>query len=139
MKDLDLVLRESYIRAIETALVTIPVYDSEAPSEAPNIYIVILDINTQQVHITNNYHNRIAITLNIVTKFKKPYIGSYKEVDNVTNSVKTIIMKGIDIGEDFLLTTNSLDNSTRLRDDTKTENVYRRILTFTHKILQLNN
>lgn len=138
MDDLNTSLREAFIAGIQP-LISAPVYDWEAKTTAPGLYVLLKDINSGELPTKSSYYNDVSLQVHIIKKFDAPERGNYTEVDVITNNLLrgAIRDKVISMLPVFKIVTIKKESDRVLKYDDKTAKIYTRILTFRMKIMQL--
>jgi len=129
-------LRTAYLAAL--AGISVPIYDKRAPMDAPDHYVVIADQRSSEEPVKGKFISNARINLDIVTEFKTG--GGMELSEDIANEILTIIRNGeqLDLSPDFQVVTCKKEDEFSLVEDTPSSTIYRTILTFEHKINQLN-
>lgn len=140
MRNVSRVLRAAYISAlsaIEVDGISIPVYDSYAPDNAPDHYIIISDQRSNEIEVKGAFVQSATITLDVVTTFKRN--GGKEFSERIADEVLAIIRGGealvLESGFQSATVRNDSQYSVdELLDDSK---IFRTILIFKHKVVQI--
>lgn len=114
----------------------LPVYDGIAPSSATGSYILIGDRNTNQDQGKNNFNFDVQILIDVVIKDGS---SGFANNDIATNKILEAINSNVpmDIGADFQVVTTRLLSINNLSGLNPTEETFRTLIRFEHKISQL--
>lgn len=139
MRDIQLPLRTAYMTALAAVTVdgvSTPVYDEQAPENAPDHYMIITNQTDKEVSVKGAFKNDAYITVDIVTNFK-PGKGGKELSERIADAVLQIIRSGnVAIEAGFQIVKTKKDSSESLVEHLKTRSIFRRILIFKHKIVQ---
>lgn len=142
MKDVQLALRIAYLDKL-SAITGVPAYDSFAPSNAGNKYILI----TNQTGVSDNpkgaFQTIAAVTVDIVTSYPMGS-GGKKLSEEIGNEVLGLMLPASladypDLSPDFKIVNTSILNNNSLTEEYDTEWVFRKVITFQHSIVQLTD
>ena len=142
-------LREAYITklgGIQISGVTIPFYDELQGATVANIgyasaYCLIMDQSANDILVKNSFYQSVTISIDVVTKFPKNK-GGKKLSEQISNEILQLIRTGDTTDyptlTNFQIVTCSKTNDRGIIEENVGNTVFRKILTFSHKIKQIN-
>lgn len=142
MKEVQLPLRTAYLSALSGLVVnsiSIPVYDEFAPAGAPDHFIVISNQTDSEIGNKQAFYSDCSITVDITTRFK-PNLGGKELSERIAEAVLQIIKPA---NRNQLTVTGFQVVSTKkqfaqnLSEDLPTIRVFRKVITFTHRIVEI--
>ncbi|MFD2597524.1 hypothetical protein ACFSQ3_01065 [Sphingobacterium corticis] len=144
MKDASYSLRVAYIKSLEGIFFKdgeVFSYDEIADQEEKN-YIVVSGQSSSETSFKCGFSGDYMITLNIVCKYPIGS-GTKKDSEEISNMVlervyPSISTTGVVISEDFDIWNTRLVTNRTIVDETGSERVITKVLTFQHSINQIN-
>lgn len=136
MREVSLALRSAYVTALRASL-TFPVYGKLVPNDTSFPYIYF------PTQITNNDSAKDMFstdhTINVEVVHKTPNTDRTYEVEQICNQIKQIIAPlthddMLPLGDGLFLVDTNFENDTELLQYTDTHTIYRKILTFSNII-----
>lgn len=153
MKEISTILRNAYRTLLNPLIVDgiiIPIFDTIVPNSATiptfkggKAYVLITDQN--EVETTNtrcNFKKEASITFDIVVKFPVGSGGNTASElisNTIQEAVKSINVSVINMGTEFQVLNTKLEFSRNLIDQGQTLTAFRKIVTFTNTVYQLEN
>jgi hypothetical protein len=134
MKNAKRALVKAYITIIDGLGFTC--YDGFAPDDAGDEYVVIINPDMSGALGKNNFNTEVSIGVDIVVKNNN---FGFKRSEEIAEDILAVINANAnpDLSPDFQCVTTQLANSTNLSSLLQTDNTFRTILRFEHKVSQL--
>jgi hypothetical protein len=141
-------LRKAYLEKLSTVSINgtvIPFYDERVGPKPPMIgtataYGIITNQTADDILIKCGFYQDCSITIDIVTKYPKQMGGKLLS-EQISNQVQQLLRTGNTAdypemeGFQIVTTRKIIDRS--ITEDNLMDTIYRKIITFTHKIKQL--
>lgn len=144
LKDIGYVLRVGYMTKLSILSyfgINVPVYDSIVPSDAPDYFVVIKDLNEVDKSLKCGFNTDVHLTLDIVTRFPAG-TGSSIVADNISGQINALICPKssaelINLLPDFNVMNSVRTFSRPIVEQYKELNIFRKINIYRHEIQQL--
>ena len=141
-------LRKAYLEKLSTVSINgtvIPFYDERVGAKPPMIgtataYGIITNQTANDILIKCGFYQDCSITIDIVTKYPKQMGGKLLS-EQISNQVQQLLRTGNTSDypemEGFQIVTTRKIIDRGITEDNLMDTIYRKIITFTHKIKQL--
>jgi hypothetical protein len=116
--------------------VTLPIYDSEAPTGDFGSYILLGDRTTTQTQYRGGFTQEATLLVDIVVKGDN---FGFEDCEDAADQVLSLINSDAnpDCSPDFKVVTTSVLSTNSLSGLNKTDNIYRTLIRFQHNVIQL--